>query len=65
MRTRMSLVRCFCCLLVVAVVWTANVYAEAEAMARPTRPKVIGSPEELKRYLDLVRDYYSLNGRAR
>ncbi|EFN68519.1 hypothetical protein EAG_09948 [Camponotus floridanus] len=34
-------------------------------MARPTRPKVFGSPEELKKYADLVRDYYYLIGKAR
>lgn len=38
---------------------------EPEPMARPTRPKVFTSPEELRRYLDLVKDYYSLNGKAR
>lgn len=48
----------------VAIIETANVYAEPEPMARPTRPKMIGSSEDLKRYLDLVRDYY-FNGRAR
>ncbi|XP_012285592.1 uncharacterized protein LOC105702531 [Orussus abietinus] len=40
-------------------------YADPEPMARPTRPKVFTNAEELRRYLDLVRDYYSLNGKAR
>ncbi|XP_032688269.1 uncharacterized protein LOC116852238 isoform X2 [Odontomachus brunneus] len=64
MRTRLSLIHFFGCLLLIAVVGTANTYAEPEPMARPTRPKAIASPEELERYFDLVRDYYSLR-RAR
>ncbi|EFN77166.1 uncharacterized protein LOC105189899 isoform X2 [Harpegnathos saltator] len=64
MWTRMSLVRFLGCLFLVAVVGTTNAYAEPEPMARPTRPKAIASPEELERYFDLVRDYYSLR-RAR
>ncbi|XP_072767599.1 neuropeptide Y-like [Anoplolepis gracilipes] len=61
----MSLAHFSCCLLLVAVVGTLIVHADPEPMARPTRPKVIGSPEELKRYADLVRDYYFLIGKAR
>ncbi|XP_014470125.1 PREDICTED: uncharacterized protein LOC106742050 [Dinoponera quadriceps] len=64
MRSRMSFVRFLACLLLVAVVRTTSAYAEPEPMARPTRPKAIASPEELERYLDIVRDYYSLR-RAR
>lgn len=64
MRARISVVRFLGCLLLVAVVGTANTCAEPEPMARPTRPKAIASPEELERYFDLVRDYYSLR-RAR
>ncbi|KAK0088125.1 hypothetical protein PV325_013121 [Microctonus aethiopoides] len=41
------------------------VNADPDAMARPTRPKVFTSVDELRRYLDLIRDYYSLSGKAR
>ena len=48
-------------LLVGSVVINGN----PEPMARPMRPKVFSNPEELRRYLDLVRDYYTLNGKPR
>ncbi|XP_011256013.1 pro-neuropeptide Y [Camponotus floridanus] len=51
----------FCLFTVIGTI----VQAEPESMARPTRPKVFGSPEELKKYADLVRDYYYLIGKAR
>ncbi|CAK9812587.1 Pro-neuropeptide Y [Anthophora plagiata] len=44
---------------------TVTVHGEPEPMARPTRPEVFTSPEELRRYLDHVSDYYSLSGKAR
>ncbi|CAK9819592.1 Pro-neuropeptide Y [Anthophora quadrimaculata] len=44
---------------------TVAVHGEPEPMARPTRPEVFTSPEELRRYLDHVSDYYSLSGKAR
>ncbi|CAK9827285.1 Pro-neuropeptide Y [Anthophora retusa] len=44
---------------------TVVVHGEPEPMARPTRPEVFTSPEELRRYLDHVSDYYSLSGKAR
>lgn len=52
-------------LFIYFVLGAAFIDGEPEPMARPTRPKVFTSPEELRRYLDLVRDYYSLNGKAR
>lgn len=63
MRVPIALI-CVACLGFLAMV-VGPVLAEPEPMARPTRPKVFTSAEELKRYLDLVRDYYSLNGKAR
>lgn len=36
-----------------------------EAIARPTRPKAFTNVDDLRKYLDLVRDYYSLSGKAR
>ncbi|XP_015604635.1 uncharacterized protein LOC107272220 [Cephus cinctus] len=52
-------------ILVLATLTPIFARGEPDPMARPTRPKVFTSPEELRRYLDLVRDYYSLNGKAR
>ncbi|EZA47126.1 hypothetical protein DMN91_000407 [Ooceraea biroi] len=65
MRTEMSAARFLCCLLLIAIVGTVIACAEPESMARSTRPKVIANSEELKRYLDLVREYYSMTGTAR
>ena len=44
---------------------SAIIQGDPEPMARPMRPKVFSSPEELRRYLDRVRDYYTFNGKAR
>ncbi|KOC66522.1 Pro-neuropeptide Y [Habropoda laboriosa] len=52
-------------LALVVVGITVTVHGEPEPMARPTRPEVFTSPEELRRYLDHVSDYYSLSGKAR
>ncbi|PBC27985.1 Neuropeptide Y [Apis cerana cerana] len=41
------------------------VHGEPEPMARPTRPEIFTSPEELRRYIDHVSDYYLLSGKAR
>ncbi|XP_012142991.1 neuropeptide F isoform X2 [Megachile rotundata] len=41
------------------------VHCEPQPMARPTRPEVFTSPEELRRYIDHVREYYTLSGKAR
>lgn len=60
-----SLAHFFCWLLLAIIVGISIVHAEPEPMARPTRPKVFSNPEELKRYADLVRDYYFLIGKAR
>jgi len=65
MQTQVSAARFFCCLLLIAIVKTMIACAEPESMARPTRPKVITSPEELNKYLALVQEYYSLTGRTR
>lgn len=54
-----------CLLFIFSTLGATLVHGDPEPMARPTRPKVFTSPEELRRYLDLVRDYYSLNGKAR
>ncbi|XP_076241547.1 neuropeptide F [Calliopsis andreniformis] len=51
--------------LIVCILGTMIVKGEPEPMARPTRPEVISSPEEFRRYLGQVKDYYSLNGKAR
>lgn len=60
-----SLAHFVCWLLLAIIVGASIVHAEPEPMARPTRPKVFSNPEELKRYADLVRDYYFLIGKAR
>lgn len=39
--------------------------AEPDTMARPTRPKIITDVDELRKYLDLVRDFYTVNSKAR
>ena len=52
-------------LAVITIASMTVVRCEPEPMARPTRPKVFTTPDELRRYLDLVKDYYSLNGKAR
>ncbi|XP_043265382.1 uncharacterized protein LOC122404998 [Colletes gigas] len=51
--------------LVVFILGTTIVLGEPEPMARPTRPEVFSSPDELRKYLDHVSDYYSLSGKAR
>ncbi|XP_057330438.1 uncharacterized protein LOC130670860 [Microplitis mediator] len=38
---------------------------EPDTMARPTRPKIITDVDELRKYLDLVRDFYTVNSKAR
>ncbi|XP_024874390.1 uncharacterized protein LOC112456215 [Temnothorax curvispinosus] len=63
MRTRMNLVRFFWCLSVVAVI--GMTIACAEPTARLTRSEDIGSDDQLKRYTDYVRNYYSTFGKAR
>ncbi|XP_046410296.1 neuropeptide Y-like [Neodiprion pinetum] len=52
-------------LLILVALYPLSVHGEPDPMARPTRPKVFTSADELRRYLDLVKDYYSLNGKAR
>ncbi|XP_046733828.1 uncharacterized protein LOC124404056 [Diprion similis] len=52
-------------LLILVTLYPLSVHGEPDPMARPTRPKVFTSADELRRYLDLVKDYYSLNGKAR
>ncbi|KAL6423622.1 hypothetical protein ACFW04_010268 [Cataglyphis niger] len=67
MRTwMMSLAHFPCCLLLATVViGTSIIHAEPEPMARLTRPKVFGSPEEFKKYANLVKDYFFALGKAR
>ncbi|XP_029669086.1 uncharacterized protein LOC115238972 [Formica exsecta] len=66
MRTwMMSLVHFSCCLLLATVVGTSIVHAETEPMIRLTRPKEFGNPEELRKYVNLVRDYYMSLAKAR
>ncbi|XP_046832543.1 uncharacterized protein LOC124954180 [Vespa velutina] len=55
----------FVLVILVTIFGITIIQCEPEPMARPTRPKVFTSPEELRRYLDLVKDYYSINGKAR
>ncbi|XP_074110907.1 neuropeptide F [Cotesia typhae] len=38
---------------------------EPETMSRPTRPKMLGSSDELRKFLDVVRDYYTVSSKAR
>ncbi|XP_076760801.1 neuropeptide F isoform X2 [Xylocopa sonorina] len=51
--------------LVLFALGTVIVRGEPETMARPTRPEVFASPEELRGYADHVIDYYLLKGKAR
>ncbi|KAI4502687.1 hypothetical protein M0802_002599 [Mischocyttarus mexicanus] len=55
----------FTLVILVTIFGITIIQCEPEPMARPTRPKVFTSPEELRKYLDLVKDYYSFNGKAR
>lgn len=66
MRTWMrSLDHFFCCLLLAAILGMLIVHAEPESMARSTRPKAVVNSEELKRYADLVNDFYYLTTKPR
>ncbi|KAL0267942.1 UNVERIFIED_CONTAM: hypothetical protein PYX00_010067 [Menopon gallinae] len=40
-------------------------YERADVMARPTRPKVFGSPDDLKNYLEELGNFYAIAGRPR
>ncbi|XP_012265693.2 uncharacterized protein LOC105691637 [Athalia rosae] len=53
------------CLIMMVTFSPILVFGEPDPMARPTRPKVFTSADELRRYLDHVKDYYSLSGKAR
>ncbi|CAD1469212.1 unnamed protein product [Heterotrigona itama] len=54
-----------CLYLVLFIFGAVVVHGEPDPMARPTRPEIFTSPEELRRYLDHVSDYYSHSGKAR
>ncbi|KAK1122373.1 Pro-neuropeptide Y [Melipona quadrifasciata] len=54
-----------CLFLALFIFGAVVVHGEPEPMARPTRPEIFTSPEELRRYLDHVSDYYSHSGKAR
>ena len=41
------------------------VKSEPETMARLTRPKDVNVPDNLKDYLEIVKEYYNLGGKAR
>ncbi|XP_058796011.1 pro-neuropeptide Y-like [Phymastichus coffea] len=60
-----ALLRATCVAVIFMAVGCLTVQSQPEPMARPTRPKVFTSPEELKQYLDLVKDYYTLNSKPR
>lgn len=51
--------------MLVTIFGITIIQCEPEPMARPTRPKVFTSPEELQEYLKDVKGYYWLNGKAR
>ncbi|XP_031835972.1 neuropeptide F [Nomia melanderi] len=65
MRTMQSYPSAIYLLAVLAVLETVMVHGDPDPMARPTRPEVFLNSEELRRYLDHVTDWYSLNGKAR
>ncbi|KAF7997106.1 hypothetical protein HCN44_005383 [Aphidius gifuensis] len=50
-------------IVIMTIVLETN--GEPDAMARPTRPKVFTNLNELQKYLELVKDYYSISGKAR
>ncbi|XP_011506555.1 PREDICTED: uncharacterized protein LOC105369018 [Ceratosolen solmsi marchali] len=50
---------------IVISIGATEVRSEPQPIARPTRPKVFTSPDELKEYLDNIKIYYTLNGKAR
>ncbi|KAL7291447.1 hypothetical protein TKK_0015031 [Trichogramma kaykai] len=52
-------------LLTLILVEFRSVKCNPEPMMRPTRPKVFTSPEELRQYLELVKDYFTVHGKAR
>lgn len=55
----------FTLVMLVTIFGITTIQCEPEPMARPTRPKVFTSPEELQEYLKDVKGYYWLNGKAR
>ncbi|OXU25807.1 hypothetical protein TSAR_007970 [Trichomalopsis sarcophagae] len=65
MRVSLAMIHLIYLTLTVVVLGSVSVQSEPEPMARPARPKVFESPDELREYLDNVRDYYSLSGKAR
>ncbi|XP_076679334.1 neuropeptide F [Andrena cerasifolii] len=60
-----SYLNTICLPLVIFILGAVIVDGEPEPMAGPTRPEVFTTPEELRRYLDYVGDYYLQNGKAR
>ncbi|KAJ8687187.1 hypothetical protein QAD02_022981 [Eretmocerus hayati] len=65
MRNFMVLIYLTYLIVVLIAVGCSTVQSSPEPMARPTRPKVFTSPEELREYLDLIRVYYTLSSKAR
>ncbi|XP_043480717.1 uncharacterized protein LOC122510273 [Leptopilina heterotoma] len=49
----------------VLLVGSLIIEGNGEPMARPMPPKVFNSAEDLRKYLELIKDYYNLNGKAR
>ena len=51
--------------VVLFILGTGIVHGEPGPMAKPTQPDIFTNQEELRKYLDHVTDFYSLNGKAR
>ncbi|XP_043486793.1 uncharacterized protein LOC122514199 [Polistes fuscatus] len=51
--------------ILVTIFGITVIQCEPEPMARPIKPRVFTSPEELQKYVDLVKDHYLYNGKAR
>ncbi|XP_051163922.1 uncharacterized protein LOC127283236 [Leptopilina boulardi] len=49
----------------VLLVGSLIMHGNGVPMARPMPPKVFNSAEDLRKYLELIKDYYNLNGKPR
>ncbi|CAG2055832.1 unnamed protein product [Timema podura] len=62
----MALLACVCIVLGLSMSCCCDPLAKGpENMARPARPKVFATPEELRSYLEEVSNYYAIAGRPR
>ncbi|XP_014217751.1 pro-neuropeptide Y-like [Copidosoma floridanum] len=65
MRTSKEQLQVMYFVLGIIILQSITAQSDTEPMARITRPEVFSNPDDLKQFLDLVKGYYSLNGKAR